>query len=370
MRPLEVTEAFYESLLGASVHLPDELLLCAVEGRATARERSRIEAHLAGCGRCRADFQALQHFAERQPSAPAPSLIIAALPEQVPGPSAPPELTLTEDPEPLPMSPPALRFAEAPAAGVAVSKSRAPAPAPWIALAFLALNALGLGAVYRAFSTQRAPAKAAPVVSAAPQPPQGESSADRARFQAAYERQLAQERGKLAQLEKQLQALRLTPRPLPPQGKPTVPPALPQAKRALGVKTKQPALLRPTSLPLTALSVHPELTWKPVPKASRYSAELTDATGKSVSKSELRQPLWRVAAALQRGETYRWSVTPLDRESKPLGEAQIGELTITTEEVATRLSDQLKALATELEGVGLTTDAALLRERGELLLKK
>ncbi|MBB6049969.1 zf-HC2 domain-containing protein [Armatimonas rosea] len=384
MTPFQATEDLYQSLFGGSVHLPAELLIAAVEERVTLRERSRVEAHLAACTRCRDDLQALRHFAERQPSAPTPELVITALPD----PATPPELTLTEEPE---RTTPVLRLAEtaelgtspAPASSLRHQAKAAPRRLAWVPLAFLALNALGLGAVYRLTSSRSTPAPTppraatpAPRTDAAPAP-------ELARFQAAYELQLAQERGKVAQLEKQVQALRLAPKPtLPPKPVPPIRitatplplpvllPPRPSRKSTTGLGVVAEPVLAPKSLTLASLSVHPQLHWAPVPRASSYSAVLTDSVGKPITTTELRKPEWRVAAALKRGETYRWSVVPRDRAKKPLGEPQLGELTITPEETVGRISEQLKALATALDSVGLTSEAAQLREQEELLQKK
>jgi Putative zinc-finger len=385
MTPLQATEDLYQSLVGGSVHLPAELLIAGVEERVTLRERSRIEAHLAGCARCRDDFQALHHFAERQPSAPTPELVITAHPE----PSAPPELTLTEEPE---SSTPVLRLAEAsePATSPTLELPlRHEAKVPprkrltWVPLAFLALNGLGLGVVYRLASSRSTPAP--PPQKAATPAPRTDTAPELARFQAAYELQLAQERGKVAQLEKQVQALRLAPKTTLPT-KTTLPirvtalatplplpvllPPRPSRKSTTGLAVVAEPMLSPKSLTLASLSVHPQLQWTPVPRASFYNAVLTDSVGKPISTTELRKPEWRVAAALKRGETYRWSVVPRDRAKKPLGEPQLGELTIAPEETVVRISEQLKALATELESAGLTSEAAQLREQEELLQKK
>lgn len=362
----------YQSLLGLSVHLPPELLLGMVEGRVSARERSRIEAHVAGCSRCRTDLDALQRFAEHQPGAPVPTLVITTEPE-----AAPPALTLTEEPTRVAQeteneleTPPSLRLASTTTRSPRPSPSR-PSPRPWVPLAFLALNALGLGALWRTYSSRPVPTVSTSSQATPPPPPPAATSAlptDLARFRAAYERELAQERGKNAQLQKKLEALQSKPVAPSPVGKPTPGPG--KSPTALRVGTQSAPLFSTGSLRLTELSRHPELRWKPVAGAGRYAVALTDSRDKLIVNTLLRKPEWRIAAALKRGETYRWTVAALDAQNQPLGEPQKGELTIATTETLTRLTEQLQALARELESAGLPRDAALVTERATALQKE
>ena len=351
MNELKTVSTFYRSVVGFTPHPSDELLLGYVEERVSPREKNRIEAHLEACSQCREDFQMLQHFARAIPSAPTPTLVMTELEET-------PEVLDSPPPLRLSVAPP-LEVARAPDPISMPEKIARPRPTLLIASLFLGVNALGLGAIYGLIS-HRAPSHATPAASESGPKPAG----NMAILQAAYERRLAQDQGKLAALEKQVQALRQAHAPL-------AAPAT-QAKSSAGERLLDAGTLTLDKGGSRSLSVHPTITWKPVPRAHHYAAELTDATGKSVVKTQLRREEWRVAAALLRGETYHWSVAPLDRDNQPLpsSEARTGEVTIASEEDATRLSDQLKALAAELERQGFPTDSTALKESAETVLKK
>ena len=373
MHELKTVAAFYRSVTGVLPHPPDELLLSYVENRVSPREQSRIEAHLEACLQCREDFQMLRHFAQSLPSAPLPPLVMTAVEEEQDDvPFSPLRLSVTPAQEPVPATvpePPAPPARPTPKPALISSKPRRATPAsatsptprrplPYLIPGiFLAVNALGLGALYGALTRNQA----APTVKNTPATPitSTKPGDNLAQLQSAYERLLAQERGKSAGLEKRLQKLKQAPAPK-------------SAAQAPSVKGER--LLEPGELALAqsavSLSVHPGLTWKSVSRARSYAAELTDATGKVVVKTQLKDNEWRVAAALLRGQTYHWSVTALDRDDKPLGVPQTGEVAISSDEDAARLSEQLKALATELSRLGYTTDSQTLTERAESLLKK
>lgn len=371
MHELKAVAAFYRSVTGVSPHPPEELLLSYVESRVSPREQSRIEAHLEACLQCREDFQMLRRFAQSLPSAPQPSLVMTALEDEqdddVPFSPLRLSVTPTQDPVPIAVAEPPAPLARPAPKPTLTSKPRRVTPAsstPRRALPylipglFLAVNALGLGALYGVLSRNQAAAPASKNTPATPVTTMKPAD-NLAQLQSAYERLLAQERGKSAGLEKRLQKLKQAPAPKPVAQAPSV---------------KGERLLDPGDLALiqsaTSLSVHPVLTWKAVSRARSYTAELTDATGKVVVKTQLKDNEWRVAAALLRGQTYHWSVTALDRDGKPLGAPQTGEVAISSEEDATRLSDQLKALATELERLGFSADSQTLNEHASTLLKK
>ncbi|WP_309718432.1 zf-HC2 domain-containing protein [Armatimonas sp.] len=367
MNELKTVSTFYRSVVGFTPHPSDELLLGYVEERVSPREKNRIEAHLEACSQCREDFLMLQHFAKAIPSAPTPTLVMTEL-EDTPELSDPPpplrlsvaplqEVASAPDPIFMPEKvtpPPPKTPRRAPAEPAA-----RPRPTLLIASLFLGVNALGLGAIYGTIS-RSAPSRATatPAPSASEPKPAGSVAV----IQAAYERRLAQDQGKIAALEKQIQALRKAPAPL------AAPSA--QAKSPAGERLLEPGALTLDKGGSRSLSVHPTITWKPAARAHHYAVELTDASGKSVVKTQLRREEWRVAAALLRGETYRWSAAPQDRDNQPLGEIRTGDVTIASEEDATKLSDQLKTLAAELERQGFPTDATALKESAETVLKK
>ena len=371
MNELKTVSMFYRSVVGFTPHPSDELLLGYVEERVSPREKNRIEAHLEACSQCREDFLILQHFAKAIPSAPTPTLVMTELEDTPELSDSPPPLRLSvappmevaSAPDPVPMpekvtpTPPPKtprRASTKPSETVA-----RPRPTLLIASLFLGVNALGLGAIYGTIS-RRAPSRATatPAPSASEPKPTGSVAV----VQAAYERRLAQDQGKIAALEKQIQALRKAPASL------AAPSA--QAKSPAGERLLEPGALTLDKGGSRSLSVHPTITWKPAARAHHYAVELTDASGKSVVKTQLRREEWRVAAALLRGETYRWSAAPQDRDNQPLSEIRTGDVTIASEEDATKLSDQLKTLAAELERQGFPTDATALKESAETVLKK
>ena len=370
MNELKTVSMFYRSVVGFTPHPSDELLLGYVEERANLREKSPIEAHLEACLQCRQDFQMLQQLANTLPSAHSPALVMTQVkgePETLDSPpplrlSVAPPLEVPSAPEPVPMPekiapPPPKTPRRAP---VKPSETVArPRPTLLIASLFLGVNALGLGAIYGTLS-RRAPSRVTPtpapaVAESAPKP-----AGSVAVIQAAYERRLAQDQGKIAALEKQVQALRKAPAPSA------------QAKSLAGERLLDPGTLTLNKGGSRSLSVHPTITWKPAARAHHYAVELTDASGKSVVKTQLRREEWRVAAALLRGKTYHWSATPKDRDNRPLptGETRTGDVIIASEEDATKLSDQLKTLAAELERLGFSADATALKESAEMVLKK
>ncbi len=355
---LKAVEAFYQSVLGSLPHLPAELLLSAVEERLSPREQNRVDDHLGACEHCRQDFQALRRFAEQQPSAPRPALVISS-----PLGTGSSEETLSE-------SAPVLRVVEAPsslAAPTSPTKASHSAPKParsaLIPGLFLALNALGLGALYGKLSPKTpATAPSAPISA-----PTASPAPDTAHLQAVYERERAQLRGKISQLEKQLQTLRGTGASPLAATSPLTPPV---AAKPVGVS----ALFPPSSLivdrPPISLTVHPIITWKATPKVHHYSAELVDPKGKPLVKTQTTQAEWRITTALARGKSYRWKITPQDRNNKPLSKPRVGMFSVASDEQAKRLQVKLSALATELESLRFPNDAQALKARAALIQKK
>ncbi len=356
MQDIKTITALYRSVTGYVPHLPDELLLSYVESRVTPREQSRIEAHLEACLQCREDFQALRHFVQGQPAPPTPKLVMTVV-EESPASSEEPDLELST------------RMPEAPPVGLVITDPLEPLPAPsslpkrrrplplLVPGLFLALNALGLGAIYGGISRNRgmAPPSKPTVAPASPTP-----TSNLPQIQSAYERRLAQERGKIARLEKLLEKLK-SASPSKPTTKTLSPP-------------KGQRLLPPGGLSLTqsqtSLSIHPTLSWEVVPRANRYAAEINDTRGKLIVKTQLGNTEWHVAAALQRGKVYQWKVTPFGPEGKALKPVQTGKLTIAKDDDASQVSEQLKTLATELGRLGYTEDAQALTASAELLLRK
>ncbi|WP_395090056.1 hypothetical protein [Armatimonas sp.] len=348
---LKAVEAFYLSVLGSLPHLPVELLLSAVEERLSPREQSRVDDHLGACEYCRQDFQALRRFAKQQPSAPRPALVIS-----FPLDTDSPEENHSE-------SAPVLRVVEAPSLATAPSPTMAsqstakPARSALIPGLFLALNALGLGALYG----KLAPKTPVTTPSAPISAPAASPAPDTTRLQAVYERERAQLRGKISQLEKQLQTLRST-------GAPSLTP--PVAAKPVGVS----ALFPPSSLlvdrPPISLTVHPIISWKATPKVHHYSAELVDPKGKSLVKTQTTQAEWRITTALARGKSYRWKITPQDRSNKPLSKPRVGVFSVASDEQAKRLQAKLTALAVELESLRFPNDAQALKARAALIQKR
>lgn len=340
MSEFKAVEAFYQGVLGSLPHLPDALLIGAVEERLSPREQNRVETHLGACARCRQDFQALRRFAEQQPSAPAPALVIAPL-----------ETPSSEGS--APDGAPVLRVVEvSPTAPVSL-----PVPKPirsfLIPGLFLALNAVGLGALYGMLSPKRTSPSSAPPLPT----PTATASLDTGRLQAAYERERAQLRGKISQLEKQLQALRSPATPSPTQ-------------KVLGPS----GLFPPSSLLLdrqpVSLTVHPTVVWKAMPQVHHYTAELFDAKDKPLVKSQTNKAEWRIATALVRGKSYHWKITPEDRSNQPLGKPLVGGFSVASLEQAKRLQEKLLALATELESLNFPSDAQALKARAAMIQKK
>ena len=256
-----------------------------------------------------------------------------------------------------------LRVVEAPSSPTASQPAARPARSALIPGLFLALNALGLGALYG----KLAPKTPALVPSAPSSAPAVSPAPDTTRLQAAYERERAQLRGKISQLEKQLQILRGTgASPLTA----TSPLAPPMAAKPVGVS----ALFPPSSLlvdrPPISLTVHPIITWKATPKVHHYSAELVDPKGKSLVKTQTTQAEWRITTALARGKSYRWKITPQDRSNKPLSKPRVGVFAVASDEQAKRLQAKLSALAVELESLRFPNDAQALKARAALIQKK
>jgi len=317
MSPLKEAEAFYRGVLGAEAHLPDTLILKIVQSQLTALEKARVEAHLLACARCRGDVEALL-------KAPPPVPSRAAKPET-------PEVT------PAPRRP-ALAL-----------------PPGLLVLVPLALGALTMGVLY-AKNRPKAPAPTpspAPLASPSPAPTE-----DLARFRAAYEAQLALERGRVAQLEKQVEALKQLPKAS----------ASPSPAPGESVRLKPERLPVPTlSQRAVSLSARPTVSWKPTPKAVSYSVELLSASGKRVEKAVVRKTEWRTAKALKRGTTYRWRVTALGRTKKPLGPPQLGGVTVMAKGEASRLASLFSQLGDELSRLGFRTEAATARARAASL---
>jgi Putative zinc-finger len=366
MSELRTVEALYLSVLGKTPHLPDELLLRAVEERLTPREQSRVEAHLAACTRCRQDFQALRHFAERQSPPPTPTLVLT---EERELPKKPTELPRPEEETPPPPpSIPVLRVVESsppPRATPAPKPTTAPRPETlsgqppyWLVVTglFLALNALGLGALYRRYQPTPRPIATPPMAS--PGAPGAAASSDIKLLQAAYERERAQLRGKIGLLEKQLQGRKqATSDPAP-------------AQRAVATS----ALFSPRSIAVDrtpySLTVHPMVTWVSTPRAHHYTTELFDEGNKQLIKTQTTLPEWRIATALTRGKRYRWKITPQDRSNKALRGPLTGSFTVASEQKARRLQTRLTALAAELASLNFTGDAQALRARAAMIEKK
>lgn len=323
MSPLKEAEAFYRGVLGAEAHLPETLILKIVQNQLTALEKARVEAHVLACARCRGDVEALL-------KTPPPVPTRVAKPEK-----APP----VERPEPT-------------------ASPRRPALALprglWV-LVPLALGALTMGVLY-AKNRPKAPAPTpSPVPLASPSPAPTE---DLARFRAAYEAQLALERGRVAQLEKQVAALK----------------QLPQVSASPTPASSDSVRLKPERLPVptlsqraVSLSARPTVSWKPTPKAVSYSVELLSASGKRVEKAVVRKTEWRTTKALKRGTTYRWRVTALGRTKKPLGPPQLGGVTVMAKGEASRLSSLFSQLGDELSRLGFRTEAATARARAASL---
>lgn len=319
MNELHDVEAFYRGVVGPEPHVPDGLLIHFLRGRATGAERERIELHLSACARCREDAEALQRFAATLVT-PAPTLRVSD--EETP--------PLTAARKRLPSR----RF-------------------PVLPALFLAVNAIGLGTIAGLL------AKPKPVLAPSPTPAATPAAAvapmDLTRFRAAYETQLAKEHNKIAQLEKQLLALKA--------GKPVV---------------KAPALLRSANETLRfpgdrgaiSLSTHPTLLWKPVPKATKYVATLRTATGAPLLKAKPLGTDWRVANSLKRGESYTWSVVALGKDDKKLGKPQQGSVTIVARDDAAQVARQLRQLAQELDRLGFKPEAASIRARSAMIMAK
>lgn len=333
MSPLQEAEAFYRGVLGAEAHLPEALLLRVVQGQMTALEKARVEAHLMACSRCQRDVQALYLVAQpaaatAAPTPPAPTAEPAALdtPAHTPSPVA------RAPKRPSLPALPALR-------------------SPVLPLLFLAVNALGLGGIYSAVTRRSSTPRPtpAPVVTASPAPTE-----DLNRFRAAYEAQLSLERGRVAQLEKQVETLKQLPKTV----------ASPSPTGSTTVRLKPEAIRVPIlTQRAVSLSARPAIVWKPTPKATSYSVELLSASGKRVEKAVVRKTEWRTTKTLKRGTTYRWRVTALGKTKKPLGAAQVGGVTVMAKGEAGRLANLLTQLADELSRLGFRTEAAAARAR-------
>lgn len=315
MNELRDVEAFYRGVVGPEPHVPDGLLLYFLRGRATSAERERIELHLSACSRCREDAEALQRFAATLVT-PAPTLRVS-------------------DEENLPL----------------VSTRRRPPVRsfPVLPALFLVVNAIGLGAIAGLV------AKPAPVTKPVPTPTATPVPVDLTRFRAAYESQLAKERNKSAQLEKQVRALKV--------GKPATKPV--RALRSANETLPFPGDRGPVSL-----SSHPTLLWKKVANAEKYVATLLNAQGKPLLKATALGNDWRVATSLPRGASYQWRVVALGKGAKVLGKPQQGGVTVARRDEAVRIARSLKLLADQLEPLGFKTEADAARARAAMIMAK
>lgn len=334
MSPLQEAEAFYRGVLGAEAHLPEALLLRVVQGQMTALEKARVETHLMACSRCQRDVQALYLVAQ-------PAAATAPVSAPTAEPAAPD--TPAHTPSPVARAPKLPSFPALPALPALRS--------PVLPLLFLAVNALGLGGIYSAVTRRSSAPRPtpSPVVTTSPAPTE-----DLNRFRAAYEAQLSLERGRVAQLEKQVEALKQLPRTE----------ASPSPTGSTTVRLKPEAIRVPIlTQRAVSLSARPAIVWKPTPKAASYSVELLSASGKRVEKVVVRKTEWRTTKTLKRGATYRWRVTALGKTKKPLGAAQVGGVTVMAKGEAGRLANLLTQLADELSRLGFRTEAAAARAR-------
>ena len=317
MNELRDVDAFYRGVLGPEPHVPDGLLLHFLRGRATGAERERLELHLSACARCREDAEALRRFAATLVTPP-PSPLVVSDEEAVP---------------------------------VATTRKRPPARRfPVLPALFLVVNAIGLGTIARFVAKPVQPAPPSP-----PSPSPTTEPTDLTRFRAAYEAQLAKERGKVTQLEMQVLALKATK----PAAKPTLP-----------VRSANESLKFPGDRGAISLSTHPTLLWKGVPNATKYVATLLSPQGKPVVKATALGTDWRVVTPLLRGTSYRWRVVALGKDGKALGKAQLGGVTVVTKDDAAQVARQLKQLADEFTRLGFKTEAIAARTRAAIIMAK
>jgi hypothetical protein len=255
---LNEVSAVFRSLALDAPHLPDALLARLAQNEPLdPEEKVRVEAHLAACTRCHTDLESLRAYKNTLAGSATQSVFVDAEPASRP------------------------------------EKSKNAPKQPWIPIA-LALNALGLGAIYGKVSgpsaTAPKPLTATPQrIRSASEPPVN----DLGRVRAAYETQLIQAKTKTMALEKEVAALK--------------------------VRVGSGGALAPEGIVLASgkLSV---LTWPAVPKASAYRIVVAGPSNNVLFRSETKLPSWKLPKPLQTKTNYRALIQNLDARSQPFGE--------------------------------------------------
>jgi hypothetical protein len=257
---LNEVSAVFRSLALDAPHLPDALLAHLAQNESLdPEEKARVEAHLAACTRCHTDLESLRAYKHTLAGFETESMPV-----------------VDAEPAPRPQKP-----------------KNAPRQ-PWIPIA-LALNALGLGAIYgKVVSGQSAtapkPLTATPQrISSASEPPVN----DLGRVRAAYEAQLIQAKTKTMALEKEVAALKAR-------------------VGSSGAPAPEGIVLAPGKRSV--------LTWPAVPKASAYRIVVAGPGNNVLFRSETKLPSWKPPKPLQTKTNYRALIQNLDAKSQPFGE--------------------------------------------------